>query len=77
MKIDNFLFTRMFRSDYFGDCLLPLNTQSFCQLCIFNKQRTQIQGAKYNTWNRDEVTGGRKNLHNNNLHNFRSFTKYY
>jgi len=61
----------------FGDCLLPLNAQSFCQLCISNKQKTQTKGAKYNIWNREEATGGRKNLHSNNLHNFHSFTKYY
>lgn len=61
----------------FGDSLLPLNTQSFCQLFISSKQRAETRGAKHNIWNREEATGGHKNLHRNNLHNFHSFIKYY
>jgi hypothetical protein len=77
IKIDNFVFTRMFRYDYVRGLLATTQYTILLPNLYIQQQRTQIQGAKSYIWYREEATGGRKNLHSNNIHNFHSFTKYY
>ena len=77
MKTDNFLISRMFRSDYVRGLLATTQYTILLPTLYIQQTKNTDSGCKYNTWNREEATGGRKNLHNNNLHNFHSFTKYY